>query len=231
MERKSVVLALALIAFLAIPAFADMPLGPKNKINQPFPNQNMSGYQIQQEVTYGSNTAPSESDLSFRNESLFLIDKRTGMSPGAAGKGVRTPIGIGLPISIAGVWSFTLTDIGTKSLTLTLFQSGDAIFGSGELTAGNSMTQVNAGGTILGDKLALYVIPEGAPNNMYRFSLTVRPGSMGGDYLYSAPGITQPGVAFGNSVMPQAVALQPSAQQNTQQYLGQQSQSYYNNTQ
>ena len=71
-----------------------------------------------QEVTYGSNPTLNDSDLSFRNESLFLISKSTGMSPGAAGKGVRTPIAVGLPIPIAGVWSFTLTDIGTKSLTL-----------------------------------------------------------------------------------------------------------------
>lgn len=227
MEFKSVVLAFALIACLAIPAFADMPLGPKSKVNQPFPNQNMSGYQILQEVTYGSNTAPSDSDLSFRNESLFLISKSTGMSPGAAGKGVRTPVIVGYSVPIAGVWSFTLTDIGTKSLTLTLFQSGDGVFGSGELTAGNSMSQVTAGGTLLGDKLALYVIPVGTPNNMYRFSLTVRPGSMGGDYLYSAPGITQPGVAFGNTIALQGPALQPAAQQNVQQYSGQQSLNNY----
>lgn len=226
MGSKSVVLTLALIVCLAVPAFADMPLGPKNIVNQPFPDKNMSGYEINQEVTYGTSTNPNDSDLSFRNESLFLISKSTGMSPNAAGKGVRTPIVPAWPV--AGVWSFTLTDIGTRSLLLSLFQSGDAVFGSGQLTSGNSIEQVTAGGTVLGDKLALYVIPAGSPNNLYRFSLTVRPGSMGGDYLFSAPGITQPGIAFGSAVAPQAVAGQPVYQQNVQQYSSQQLQ---NNTQ
>ncbi len=230
MKFKSVVLTLALVVCLAIPAFADMPLGPKDKVNQPFPNQDMSGYQIKQEVTTGSSTNPSDSDLSFRNESLFLISKSTGMTPGAAGKGVRTPIAIGLPIYIAGVWSFTLTDIGTKTLTLSLFQSGDAVFGSGELTSGSSISQVTAGGTLLGDKLAMYVIPTGSPNNMYRFSLTVRPGSMGGDYLFSAPEITQPGVAFGNIVAPAGTAAQPAAQPNVQQYSQYPGQQLQNNS-
>jgi len=217
MGFKSVVLALALIVCLAIPAFADMPLGPKSIMNQQFPNQNQSGYQILQEVTTGSNTNANDSDLSFRNESLFIINKNTGMSPGAAGKGVRTPIAVGLPVSIAGVWSFTLTDIGTKSLTLSLFQSGDAVFGSGNLISGDSINQVTAGGTILGDQLAMYVIPAGSPNSMYRFSLTIRTGSMGGDYIYSAPGITQPGVAFGSIVAPPGATVQPAVQQNVPQ--------------
>lgn len=225
MGSKSVVLALALIVCLAAPAFADMPLGPKNIVKQPFPDKNMSGYQINQEVTYGTSTNPDESDLSFRNESLFIISKSTGMSPNVPVKGVRTPIAVAWPV--AGVWSFTLTDIGTKSLTLTLFQSGDAVFGSGQLSSGSSIEQVTAGGTVLGDKLAMYVIPAGSPNNMYRFSLTVRPGSMGGDYLFSAPGITQPGVAFGSTVAPQVATAQPAYQQNVQQYSSQQLQ---NNT-
>ncbi len=226
MRFNSVVLVMTLIVCLAIPAFADMPLGPKNKVNQPFPSQDMSGYEIKQEVTNGTNVNPNDVALAFKNESLFIISKSTGMSPYVPDEGVRTPIAVGYPV--AGVWSFTLTDIGTKSLLLSLFQSGDAVFGSGQMTAGNSIEQVTAGGTVLGDKLALYVIPTGSPNNMYRFSLTVRPGSMGGDYLFSAPGITQPGIAFGSAVAPQAAAAQPMYQQNVQQYSSQQLQ---NNTQ
>ncbi|MFB3765065.1 MAG: hypothetical protein ACE14P_07430 [Methanotrichaceae archaeon] len=228
MGSKSVVLALALIVCLAIPAFADIPPGPKSIVDQPFPNEDMSGYQITKEVTTGSSTNPSDSDLSFRNESLFLINKKTGMSPNAVGKGVRTPVIVGYPVPIAGVWSLKLTDVGTKSLTLTLFQSEDAIFGSGELTSGSSTTAVTVGGTLLSnDKLGLFVIPAGSPNSIYRLSLTVSPGSMGGNYLYSAPGITQPGVAYGSMIAPLGAVSQPDAQQNIQQYSqysGQQSQ-------
>jgi hypothetical protein len=199
MGVKCVALVAALIVCMAAPAFATMSLGSKNIANQQFPTPNMSGNEIMQEATYGSNPTANNSELSFRNESLFYISKSTGMTPGV-GTGVRTPV-VAVPIaSIAGSWSLRLTDVNTKLLTLTLFQSGDAVFGSGELTADGSVSQVAVGGTILGDQLALFVTPETAPNNLYRLSLTIGQGSMDGSYIYSAPGITQPGVAFGNAV-------------------------------
>jgi hypothetical protein len=65
----------------------------------------------------------------------------------------------------------------------------------------------------LGDQLALFVIPTGS-QNMYRFSLTIKPGSLDGEYIFTAPGITQPGVAFGSMLSPQvnSVAAQQTAQ-------------------
>jgi hypothetical protein len=209
MGFKCVALVAALIVCMAVPSFATMPLGPKSIVKQQFPTPNMSGYGIMQDVTYGSNPAANDSELSFRNESLFIISKSTGMTPGI-GAGVRTPV-VAVPIaSVAGSWSLKLTDVNTKLLTLTLFQSGDAVFGSGELAADSSVSQVTAGGTILGDQLALFVTPVGAPNNLYRLSLTIAPGSMDGSYIYSAPGTTLPGVAFGNTV---TLPAQPLAQQ------------------
>ena len=53
----------------------------------------------------------------------------------------------------------------------------------------------------MGDRLALFVIPAGS-QNMYRFSLTIKPGSIDGEYIFTAPGITQPGVAFGSLLSP-----------------------------
>ncbi|HPA98420.1 MAG TPA: hypothetical protein PLQ24_07395, partial [Methanothrix sp.] len=95
-------------------------------------------------------------------------------------------------------------------LKLELYQSGDAVFGSGELAQGAVVTPVTAGGSILGNQLALFVIPAGS-QNMYRLSLTIQAGSMNGDYIFTAPGVNQPGVAFGSLIAPQS----PQAAQQT----------------
>jgi hypothetical protein len=194
MGFRSVVIALALIGCLNATVFAE---GSKNQIVEPqSPGEEMSGSVI--------------SDLSFRNESLFLIRADTGMSPNVPAKGVRTPVaaiqGLGIAPA-AGSWSFTLTDTATRYLSLDLYQTVDAVFGSGELMDRGTTAQVTAGGTVLGDRLSLYVTPIGT-QNLYRFSLTIKPGSMDGDYIFTAPGITQPGVAFGSLVAPQGAAGQ-----------------------
>jgi len=194
MGFRSVVIALALIGCLNATVFAE---GSKNQIVEPqSPGEEMSGSVI--------------SDLSFRNESLFLIRAGTGMSPNVPAKGVRTPVaaiqGLGIAPA-AGSWSFTLTDTATRYLSLDLYQTVDAVFGSGELMDRGTTAQVTAGGTVLGDRLSLYVTPIGT-QNLYRFSLTIKPGSMDGDYIFTAPGITQPGVAFGSLVAPQGAAGQ-----------------------
>ncbi len=209
MGFKVVFVILALIGCLASGALA----GPKNQIVDPqFPGENMSGSEIHQEVGKGVYTNPDDAGLSFRNESLFTIRKDTGMSPGVPTRGVRTPVQIikGGPLPVGGSWSLTITDIATRNLRLNLFQANDAVFGNGELLENGVPTQVTAGGTVLGDRVALFVMPSGS-QNLYRFSLTLKPGgSLSGDYVYTAPGITQPGVAFGQLAAPAgAVPPQP----------------------
>ena len=210
MGFKCVVIALAFVACLCMTAFA---LGPKNEYVEPeFPLEGMSGSQINQEVQdVGPYDDPKDSALSFRNESLFVIRKDTGMSPNVPGKGVRTPVtvimGFGLS-PVAGSWAFTLNDVDKSYLKLDLYQTIDAVFGSGELADDGVVTPVTAGGSVLGDRLALFVIPAGS-QNMYRFSLAIKPGSMDGEYIFTAPGITQPGVAFGSLLSPQASQTLP----------------------
>ncbi|HUI39500.1 MAG TPA: hypothetical protein VLY86_01070 [Methanothrix sp.] len=98
-----------------------------------------------------------------------------------------------------------------RDLKLNLFQSGDAVFGSGELLENGAATQFTVGGTVLGDKVALFVIPTGS-QNLYRFSLTLKPGSsLGVDYIFTATGVTQPGVAFGQFMAPPGAVPQPAA--------------------
>ena len=204
MGFNSVVLALTLVVCLSITAFAQ---GPKNEIVEPtFSGEEMSGSEIYDEVQEG---VYGDSNLSFRNESLFTIRKDTGMTPGITDKGVRIPVRIikGLGIApVAGSWSFTLADTATRYLKLDLYQTADAVFGSGELLDNGLVTKVTAGGTVLADRLSLYVTPLGS-QNLYRFSLTIKPGSMDGEFIFTAPGITQPGVAFGSLLSPLAAAV------------------------
>jgi len=203
MGFKYVVIALAFVACLCMTTFAQ---GPKNEIVEPeFPGEDMSGNQIYQEVRdVGPYDDPGDSALSFRNESLFIIREDTGMSPHVPGKDVRTPVVVikGLGVApAAGSWAFTLSDQDKSYLKIDLYQTADAVFGSGELADNGVVTAVTAGGSVLGDRLALFVIPAGS-QNMYRFSLTIKPGSMAGEYIFNAPGITQPGVAFGSLLSP-----------------------------
>ncbi len=203
MGFKCVVIALALVVCLSGMTLGQ---GPKDNIVKPFPEEGMSGSEIYKEVQYGVYTEKNDSALSFRNESLFLINKYTGMSPNV-GKGVRTPVVIywnGMSYApVAGNWSFTLTSVDRSYMMLSLYQNADAVSGSGVLTANGFNTPVTAGGTVMGDRLALFVTPVGT-QNLYRFSLTITPGSMNGDYVFTAPGITQPGVAFGSLLSSQA---------------------------
>ena len=199
MGFKCGLIALALIVCLSMTAFG---LGPM--VQPTFPANGMSGSEITQEVQGGVYTEVNDSSLSYRNESLFITNKYTGMSPNAVKRGVRTPVKIywnGLGYApyapAAGNWSFTLTSVDTSYLRLGLYQNGDAVSGNGVLTYSGFNTPVTASGTILGDRLALFVTPANT-QNLYRLSLTITPGTMNGDYVFTAPGITQPGVVFGS---------------------------------
>ncbi len=202
MGLKCVVLAMALIGSLAATASAQ---GPKNQIVEPqFPGDEMSGAEIYSEVSEGAHDGLGDGNLSFRNESLFLIRKDTGMSPHVPDQGVRTTVKVVLGLGIApaaGSWSFTLSDTSTRYLRLDLLQTGDAVSGSGELRDAGTSARVTAGGTVLGDRLALFVTPVGG-QSLYRFSLVMKPGLMSGDYIFTAPGVTQPGVAFASLIAP-----------------------------
>ena len=205
MGIKYCILALALAACLCMAA---MVQAVEPQVSEDY----LSGSQIRDEVGWGEYTDVNDSSLSFRNESLFIIRKDTGMSPNVPEMGVRSPAIVGrMGVAMAaGSWALTLNDLDKKYLKLELYQSGDAVFGSGELAQGAVVTPVTAGGSILGNQLALFVIPAGS-QNMYRLSLTIQAGSMNGDYIFTAPGVNQPGVAFGSLIAPQS----PQAAQQT----------------
>lgn len=186
MGFKFVAMALALVACLSAAA---QGADPVNAVPE-FPTEEMSGSQIKEEVTEGVYGPGEDPSLSFRNESLFYTDRGTGMSPNAV---TRVPIKYA---PIAGNWSFTLTGAATSYLNLNLFQNQDAVSGYGVLMREGVLAQVTAAGTVLGDRVALFVTPVES-QSLYRLSLTITPGSMNGDYIYTAPGVIQPGIASG----------------------------------
>jgi hypothetical protein len=165
----------------------------------------------------GEDSQKEDIKKSFQDESLFTIRKDTGMSANAVDAGVRTPVvvvkGVGIA-AVAGSWGLTLNDVDKSYLKLDLNQTADAVFGSGVLTTRGISIPVNAGGTVIGNRLALFVVPDSS-QNMYRFSMTITAGSMDGDYVFTAPGVTQPGVAFGSLLSPLSAA--PAVQQTVPQ--------------
>jgi hypothetical protein len=206
MGFRSVVLVLALAACLALPASCKAP--ENIPAEQPNSGDSLSGEGIISDVR-----------SAFQNEDIFNISKETGMSPGVPDKGVRTPplppqaviIALGT-VPVAGSWNLILTDASTKYLHLNLVQSDDAVMGGGELTDERGTAQVSAGGTVMGDRLALYVIPDGT-SSLYRLELQILHGSMKGNYVYSGQGFTMPGMASGSIAL--SMGTFPQAAQGT----------------
>jgi hypothetical protein len=152
------------------------------------------------------NTSPITDDVSeaFQNEDLFNTSPITGMSPNATADLVKIPgvVMVGRSAFVAGYWSFDLRDTTSSTMRLNLSQNQDAIFGEGDLIVAGSALPVTAGGTIQGNRLNMYVVPVGS-SSLYRMTLTLAPSSMNGNYVLTAPGVTQPGIVFGSLIAPQ----------------------------
>ncbi len=153
--------------------------------------------------TYNTSPIADEIKASFQYEDLFNISPSTGMSPNATANLVKTSgvVVVGGPAFIGGYWYFDLRDTASNTMMLNLSQYQEAVFGAGNITMGSSVVPVTAGGTIQANKLNLYVMPEGS-SSLYRMSLTVASASMNGNYVLTAPGITQPGIVFGRLIAP-----------------------------
>jgi hypothetical protein len=99
--------------------------------------------------------------------------------------------------SPAGNWSFGLRDSKNRVLALTLFQSKDAVFGTGTINDGGETMSVSASGTFSGNKISLDVTSSGTIT-LYRLGLTINGGSASGDYVaFSAGGEPWIGIAEG----------------------------------
>jgi hypothetical protein len=161
-----------------------------------------SAAQVMAQDTYNTSSVSEDVKQSFQNEDLFNTSAATGMSPNATAHLVAYPIVVVRgSAQVSGSWSLNLRDKAASTMRLNLNQYQDAVFGFGDVTAGGIVTNVSVGGTMVGNRLNLYVTTEGS-SNLYRMTLTVAPGSMNGNYLFTAPGITQPGIVYGSLTAP-----------------------------
>ena len=90
--------------------------------------------------------------------------------------------------NVAGNWSFRLRDSKNRVLALTLFQSEDAVFGTGTMNDGSDTLKVSASGFVAAEKLSLDVISSGTIN-LYRLTLNANANgnSASGEYRAFSP--------------------------------------------
>ena len=94
--------------------------------------------------------------------------------------------------TVSGTWSLVLNDSASRTADLTLFQSGDAVYGTGNINLDPTTTMIAAAsGTIAGDKLNLDVVSLGKVS-LYRISMTLSGDSATGSYITYSPGASSP---------------------------------------
>jgi hypothetical protein len=88
--------------------------------------------------------------------------------------------------SAFGSWSLNLTDSATHSATITLFQSGDVIYGTGNLALdANKTLMAAASGMLLGNELSLDLVTLGKVN-LYRLEMSIGADSSEAEGNYTA---------------------------------------------
>ena len=86
------------------------------------------------------------------------------------------------PMAVSGSWSLVLNDSASRTAVMTLFQDGDAVYGTGNLNLDANTTLIAAAsGSISGDKLSLDVVSLGKVS-LYRITMTLSRDSATGTY-------------------------------------------------
>jgi hypothetical protein len=121
-----------------------------------------------------------------RNQELNPTIATPAVPPNANVK--ATPMASELAI-VSGSWTFGLNDSASRTAVLTLFQNGDAVYGTGSLNldAGTTMT-ATASGTATGNQVNLDIVSLGKVS-LYRTIMTVSGDSATGSYTVYSPGL------------------------------------------
>ncbi|VVB68924.1 Uncharacterised protein [uncultured archaeon] len=127
----------------------------------------------------GNSTNPEDSKMSAQtNERIQYqtasITKKAQTSSSQAIAGSQA-------ISVVGNWTFGLRDSKSRVLALTLFQSDNAVSGTGTINDGGDTQEVAAAGSIQGDKLSLNATSSGYVN-LYQLVLTINGNLASGEY-------------------------------------------------
>ena len=144
----------------------------------------------------GTNTGP-EAPLASADSSESLQNQIAGATNAS-----QTTLSQGVAAlnatSAAGNWSFRLRDSKkNRVLALTLFQSYNAVFGTGRINDGGDTLEVMASGSVEGDRLYLDATSSGTII-LYRLALTESGNTASGEYrAFSTGNETWKGLADG----------------------------------
>ena len=89
-------------------------------------------------------------------------------------------------VKVSGNWSLRLDDNASRKASLTLFQNGNVVYGTGKIRQSTNELQAVASGTITGSKLDLNLVSLGKVR-LYRFYLTISKDSVAGSYIVLTP--------------------------------------------
>ncbi len=103
--------------------------------------------------------------------------------------------------NVSGDWSLVLDDNTSRTAVLTLFQNGNAVYGTGDMNQGNNTSlKAAASGTVKGSRLNMNLVLLGKLS-LYRLSLTISEDSINGSYSAFTPGTYQiAGIAKGRAL-------------------------------
>ena len=92
-------------------------------------------------------------------------------------------------VIVSGSWSLDLNDSASRKAILTIFQNGDAVYGTGNLNLdANTAMIAAASGTVTGDQVNLGIISLGKVS-LYRIVMTINGDSATGSYTAFSPGL------------------------------------------
>lgn len=127
----------------------------------------------------GNSTSPEASRTS--TQASEGIQYQTASTTNAAQNPSSQAVAASQATSIAGNWSFRLRDSKNRVLALTLFQSENAVSGTGTINDGGDTQEVSASGSIQGDKLDFNATSTG-DIKLYQLVLTTNGYSASGKY-------------------------------------------------
>jgi len=100
-------------------------------------------------------------------------------------------------IAVGGSWYFALNDSVKRDLALTLFQTGNEVFGTGKIKEGNNTQDVTASGAVADATLELNLVTAN-PIVQYKLNLNLSENWAEGEYqAFSASGDSWMGSAEG----------------------------------
>ena len=107
----------------------------------------------------------------------------TATTSGVAGYERAEPSGgfAASTVDMAGDWSFRLRDSKSRVMALTLYQSEDAVFGTGSINDGGDSMKISASGRWKNDSLSLDAVSLGTVI-FYRMAIVTDGRSASGDY-------------------------------------------------